>query len=166
MEPIDLMSAPVPGQSLTQPPGNANWENPPQFVDPAIALEYVWETITKPRKAFQISVLLKKGMPAEYIARTLVFTGFSAGKWSADLALLISRPVLYQIVAVGALQKVKNIKIFNDRQDPMAAVFEESDFAPDEEEVEVDEEDDDMEEGEEEEEDEEEDMTEKKGLLD
>lgn len=167
MEPLDLMSAPIPGQSLTTAPGNANWEQPPQFVNAEIALEYIWERITQPKRAYQIGVLLKKGVPAEYIARTLVFTGFANGKWSPDLSLLIARPVLYQVVAIGAMQKVKDIKIFNKREDKLLGILTEEDVAappppPSEPEVEED-----MLEGEMEEEDgDEEDMPEKKGLLD
>lgn len=171
MEPLDLMSAPIPGQSLTTAPGNANWEQPPQFVNAEIALEYIWERITQPKRAYQIGVLLKKGVPAEYIARTLVFTGFANGKWSPDLSLLIARPVLYQVVAIGAMQKVKDIKIFNKREDKLLGILTEEDVAappPPEPEPEMEE---DMLEGEMEEEDdedesEEEDMPVKKGLLD
>ena len=129
MEPLDLMSAPIPGQSLTTAPGNANWEQPPQFVNAEIALEYIWERITQPKRAYQIGVLLKKGVPAEYIARTLVFTGFANGKWSPDLSLLIARPVLYQVVAIGAMQKVKDIKIFNKREDKLLGILTEEDVA-------------------------------------
>ena len=124
MDPVDLMSAPIPGQSLTTEPGNATWERPPQFTDPNVALEYLWEQMTKPRKAYHIGKMLKSGTPAEYIARTVVFAGFSEGKWNPDLALLISRPVLYQIVAIGAAQGVENIKIMNDREDALLGLFE------------------------------------------
>ena len=37
--------SPVPGQSLTDTPGNYPWEHPPQFVDPEEATEYIWVTL-------------------------------------------------------------------------------------------------------------------------
>ena len=35
--------APVPGQGLTDTPGNYPWEHPPQFTDTGEAADYVWE---------------------------------------------------------------------------------------------------------------------------
>ena len=37
--------APVPGQSLTDTPGNYPWEHPPQFTDPEEASEYIWQML-------------------------------------------------------------------------------------------------------------------------
>lgn len=123
MGPVDLLSAPIPGQSLTTEPGNAAWERPPQFVDPAIALEFIWEQLTKPRRAHHIGKMLRSGVPAEYIARSVVFAGFASGQWSPDVALAIARPVLYQIAAIGEMQGIKNMKIMNSRSDTVSEAF-------------------------------------------
>ena len=37
--------APIPGQSLTDTPGNAKWEHPPQFTDVEEASEHVWDRL-------------------------------------------------------------------------------------------------------------------------
>ena len=37
--------APIPGQSLTNEPGNAPWEHPPQMVKMEEAMGYVWEKL-------------------------------------------------------------------------------------------------------------------------
>ena len=37
--------APIPGQSLTDTPGNAKWEHPPQFVKVDEAAEYIWDRL-------------------------------------------------------------------------------------------------------------------------
>ena len=38
---VNPFDAPIPGQSLTDRPGNAAWEHPPQFTGPNEALEYI-----------------------------------------------------------------------------------------------------------------------------
>lgn len=105
--------APIPGQSLTAAPGSAAYQRPPQFADPDEALEYVFDAITKPRNVMQMITVLESGATCESLARTLVFQGFAAGKWSPDVALLIARPVLYLIVALAKRKKVKNLRILN-----------------------------------------------------
>jgi hypothetical protein len=38
--------APIPGQGLTDKPGNYPWEHPPQYTDTQEATEFVWEKLT------------------------------------------------------------------------------------------------------------------------
>ena len=47
--------APVPGQSLTDTPGNYPWEHPPQFTDLNKAAEFVWDNLHEENKLEQIS---------------------------------------------------------------------------------------------------------------
>ena len=48
MAEINDFDAPIPGQSLTDKPGNSAWEHPPQFTDTAEAAEYIWDKLTHP----------------------------------------------------------------------------------------------------------------------
>lgn len=107
----NLFDAPIPGQSLTQQKGSAPWEYPPKFVDLNEALEYTFELLSTPKAAAKLHVQLKKGMPAEYLANTILFTGAAQSLWTLDVALLMKKTLVQQIVAIGKLTKVKNIKI-------------------------------------------------------
>ena len=42
----DPFDTPVPGQSLTDTPGNYPWEHPPQYADPAEVAEFLVANIT------------------------------------------------------------------------------------------------------------------------
>ena len=57
--------APIPGQSLTDTPGNPSWEHPPQFTDVEQASEYVWGKIHNERALTQIILFLKEGVPVD-----------------------------------------------------------------------------------------------------
>jgi len=109
---MDMFKAAIPGQSLTQPPGAAPWEQPPQFSDPTEALEYLFDTLTQPRNALQVIAVLKKGMPVEWLAKTIIADGFTKNKWTPDVGLLILKLVMAMIISI-AVQKGVSPKIFN-----------------------------------------------------
>ena len=109
--PNNPFDAPVPGQSLTDKPGNAAWEHPPQFVNTAEAADFVWEQLSTPEFAEQVIAMLDAGIPIEAIARVILFGGFTEGKWSPDVAFIIAEPVMKMIATVGMLGGVKSFRI-------------------------------------------------------
>jgi len=101
--------SPVPGQSLTDTPGNYPWEHPPQFVDPEEATEYLWVTLHQKQLTEQLIGMLDAGVPVEAIGRTILFAGFMEGKFSPDLAFIITEPVMKMIAAIGVKGGVEKI---------------------------------------------------------
>ena len=112
--PNNPFDAPVPGQSLTDKPGNAPWEHPPQFVNTAEAADFIWEQLSTPEFAEQVIAMLDAGIPIEAIARVILFGGFTDGKWSPDVAFIIAEPVMKMIATVGMLGGVKSFRISLD----------------------------------------------------
>ena len=113
--------APVPGQSLTDKPGNYPWEHAPQYTDTAEAADYVWDRLSQPQFAEQVIAMLDAGIPVEAIGRIIIFTGFTEGKWSPDVAFIIAEPVMKMIAAVGIHGGVKKFRmsmqdLTNDKQ--------------------------------------------------
>ena len=101
--------SPVPGQSLTDTPGNYPWEHPPQFNDPEEATEYIWVTLHQKQLTEQLIGMLDAGVPVEAIGRTILFAGFMEGKFSPDLAFVITEPVMKMIAAIGVNGGVEKI---------------------------------------------------------
>lgn len=93
----NLMSGPIPGQSLTAEPGSRPWEQAPQFTNVDDAMEYMIPRIMNPNVALSMGDLMDKGMPATAIADSILTNGFMEGKWSPDLMVLIGLPV-YELV--------------------------------------------------------------------
>ena len=104
--------APIPGQSLTDEPGNAKWEHPPQYTDVGEASEFVWEKMHDEKILDQIVSFLDNDIPVEAVARMVLFGGFMEGKWTPDVAILLSEIVFKQIVAIGMKAGVENMKLF------------------------------------------------------
>jgi hypothetical protein len=114
---VDLLSRPIPGQSLTSPPGGAPWEHPPRFTDPDEALNYLFDKLTSnKREATKLVLLLKHGASAESIARTLLMAGFMQGLWTPDVSLLIGKTLAYIIASIGKRAGV-NVKMRNPDDD-------------------------------------------------
>ena len=117
---------PIPGQSLTDTPGNYPWEHPPQYPTMEEATEYLWEKMTEPERAEQIIAMLDAGVPVETIARTALFGGFLNGRFTPDVAFTIAEPVMKMIATIGVVAEVPNIRMSQDdvtnKQDIKSAV--------------------------------------------
>ena len=109
--PNNPFDAPVPGQGLTDKPGNYPWEHPPQFTDTSEAADFVWDKLTQPQFAEQVIAMLDSGIPVEAIGRIILFSGFVEGKWNPDVAFIIAEPVMKMIVAVGIHGGVKKFRM-------------------------------------------------------
>ena len=104
--------APIPGQSLTNTPGNYPWEHSPEYTDVEKASEYVWDKMHERNLLEQIITFLENDIPVEAIARMVLFSGFTEGKWNPDVAILLSEIVFKQIMAIGVKAEIPNMKVF------------------------------------------------------
>ena len=108
---FDPFNTPVPGQSLTDEPGNYPWEHPPRKTDPEVILEEICRSITTPAAVEEMIYLLDSGVPVEGIARTIVFAGFMEGEFTPDVGFLTIEPLMKMIAAIGMRAGVKNLNI-------------------------------------------------------
>jgi len=109
--PYNEFDAPIPGQSLTDTPGNAPWEHPPQYTDPEQVLDGLYNQITNGEFTEQIIAMLDAGIPVEAIVRVMVFSGFTQGKYTPDIGLMIVEPLMNLISAVGIRAGVSKLKL-------------------------------------------------------
>ena len=55
--------------------------------------------------------MLDAGVPVEAIARVLLFGGFLEGKFTPDVAFIITEPLMKMILSIGVRANVENIRI-------------------------------------------------------
>ena len=103
--------APIPGQGLTDEPGNYPWEHPPQFTDTDEAADFVWDRLHRPEFAEQVLAMLDAGIPVEALGRIIIFNGFMEGKWNPDVAFIIAEPVMKMIATMGLTAGIEKIKM-------------------------------------------------------
>jgi len=109
--PNNPFDAPVPGQGMTDKPGNYPWEHPPQYTDTEEATEFVWDKLTQPQFAEQVIGMLDAGIPVEAIGRIIVFSGFTEGKWTPDVGFMLAETVVKMVATIGFTAGVKKFRI-------------------------------------------------------
>ena len=104
--------APIPGQSLTDTPGNYPWEHAPEYSDVEKASEYIWDKLHEKKVLEQVVTFLENDVAVEAVVRLILFGGFVEGKWNPDVAILLSEIVFKQVMAIGVKAEIPNIKMF------------------------------------------------------
>lgn len=119
-----MFDAPIPGQSLTMAPGSAPWEQPPQYTDLNEAAEDIFDKLIQ--NAPEVVFSLEAGASAEAIARTILFAGFTKGKFSPDLAMLLAPITVAMVAAVGHKMGARGMKLRNPnkkRKDNLMSLY-------------------------------------------
>src|SRR5229473_1537612 len=93
--------SPIPGSSLTKEHGSMPYEHPPQFTKLSDAVNHLMDQLTEPMYMKQLLQLMDAGIAIEAIARTLIFTGFTLGKWTVDLGMLMYKPIMLALLAIA-----------------------------------------------------------------
>ena len=107
----DEFNAPISGQSLTDEPGNAKWENPPRYAKVDDVADELMKRIFTKKSVQNILMMLEAGIPVEGVARTIVFAGYAEGQYNPDVGVLVARLAFESVLTIGVVGKVKNLKI-------------------------------------------------------
>ena len=103
---INPFNAPIPGQGLTDEPGNYPWEHPPQF--PAIedAADFIYDRLSDPKQLKRLLTMMRIGVPIEALVKVITFSGFLEGKFTVDVARLLEPIVAMQIMSKAQVAQV------------------------------------------------------------
>jgi hypothetical protein len=103
---INPFNAPIPGQGLTDEPGNYPWEHPPQF--PAIedAADFIYDRLSDPKQLKRLLTMMRVGVPIEALVKVITFSGFLEGKFTVDVARLLEPIVAMQIMSKAQVAQV------------------------------------------------------------
>ncbi len=113
----NMFDAPIPGQSLTDEPGNYPWEHPPQTASIEEATDAVYESIMKEENMARMFTLLRMGIPIEALVKVITFSGFLEGKWTVDVAKLLEPIVAMMIAGEAALAEIPAKGNMGDAED-------------------------------------------------
>ena len=117
-------SAPTPGESLTTPTDMPKaWERPPQFVDQGNAMEAVYMEVTQIDNLRKLIDLIDEGTALDEIAQVILYKGYSEGKWTPDLMMLLIEPTLYLLIAIADYADIKDYTLYTGEEtDPDAEI--------------------------------------------
>ncbi len=92
---------PVPGWSLTQPPGKWPWEQPPRSVDPDEVVDKLITRRQDPQVEENYVKLMFAGVSIEEIVHSVSVAGFMNGEFSPDVAEMIKPPIGIYLMGVA-----------------------------------------------------------------
>jgi|TARA_B110000259_G_C13909479_1_gene360265 hypothetical protein len=87
---MELLKAPIAGQSLTDESKNFPWENPPEISDPEEAIAMHLSKFNDPVVIDNMLDLLDMGFPVRSMAESILTASVSAGWHSIDVSLVIA----------------------------------------------------------------------------
>lgn len=96
-----MFNAPIPGENYTSDTRNYPWHRPPEYTTPDDALEWISKMLMRKEGAFFVYTMLGFGLTVKEIVSTILMKGFSQGKWTMDLALIIAGPLSHMIVLLA-----------------------------------------------------------------
>lgn len=91
----------IPGQSLTDTPGNANWEKPPQIVDPKEALALHLNRLADEEVSEGILDAIELGMDIQTITKGIVRSAVAEGIHDINVGLMVS-PLIHEKIKLDA----------------------------------------------------------------
>jgi hypothetical protein len=112
------LNAPIPGQSLTNEPGNVPWEQPPQMVDLDEVVRYYVERLSEPEGVDAVAGLLKSGTPAVAVAKTLMRFSVMKGIHSVDAGMLATPVIVELIRSIGEIEDIDYYILSEDERTP------------------------------------------------
>ena len=121
---VNPFSSPTPGESLTTATDMPkSWERPPQYTDQGNAMEAVYMELTQIDNLRTLIDLIDEGTPLDEIAQVALYKGYTEGKWTPDLMLLLIEPTLYLLIAIADYADIKDYILYSDEEnDPDAEI--------------------------------------------
>lgn len=93
--------APIPGQSLTTPPGNFPWERPPEITDPEEVIQMYLTKLSDKERTEAILDLVELDTDIRTITEGILRAGVAGGIHSIDISLIVA-PVIHEFIKQSA----------------------------------------------------------------
>tara|TARA_R110002012_G_scaffold2604_2_gene12491 strand:- start:1125 stop:1661 length:537 start_codon:yes stop_codon:yes gene_type:complete len=113
----DDFNAPTPGESLTGEEKAWPWDNPPLYPSFEEAIDKTMEKLFEPANANKVATMLEAGISVEALARMTVFSGFSEGKFTPDVGMLMAKNVYQAILVIGEQAGLQDIRLDSAEKD-------------------------------------------------
>ena len=115
---VNPFNAPVPGESLTSSPDMPRaWERPPQYTSQDTAMEAIYMEITSEDSLRKLINIINDGVALDEIAQVILYKGYTEGKFSPDLMLLLIEPTIYLLIAIADYADISDYTLYNEEVD-------------------------------------------------
>jgi citrate lyase alpha subunit len=118
------LNGPIPGQSLTTPPGNAPYERPPEIDKPEDAAKFHLERLSKEGMAESVLDALELGVDVKTLTEGVLRGAVSQGMHSIDVSLIIAPLVHEKIVTIAEAGQIEYDEGLEEDEDRTEVEFQ------------------------------------------
>jgi len=112
---VNPFNAPIPGESLTSSPDMPKaWERPPQYTDPDDAMEAIYMELTAEDSLRKLINIINDGIALDEISQVVLYKGYTEGKFTTDLMVMLIEPTLYLLIAIADYAEIKDYTLYNE----------------------------------------------------
>ena len=128
---VNPFNAPIPGESLTSSPETPRaWERPPEYTDQDEAMMAVYMVLTEQDTLRQLVGIISEGVPLDEIAQVLLYKGYTEGKYTPDMMLMLAEPTIYLLIAIADYAEIKDYVLYNEEDEDPDTMIPEDDVTP------------------------------------
>jgi len=128
---VNPFNAPIPGESLTSSPETPTaWERPPEYTDQDEAMMAVYMVLTEQDTLRQLIGIIFEGVPLDEIAQVLLYKGYTEGKYTPDMMLMLAEPTIYLLIAIADYAEIKDYVLYNEEDEDPDTMIPEDDVTP------------------------------------
>ena len=111
---VNPFNAPIPGESLTASPDTPKaWERPPQYTEQDEAMKAVYLELTRIGTLKELIKIIDDGIPLDEIAQVVLYKGYTEGKFTPDLMLMLAEPTIYLLIAIADYADRKDYVLYD-----------------------------------------------------
>lgn len=115
---VNPFNAPIPGESLTASPENAKaWERPPEYTDQDEAMMAVYMVLTEQATLRGLIEIISDGVALDEIAQVILYKGYTEGKYTPDMMLMLAEPTIYLLIAIADYAEIKDYVLYEGEED-------------------------------------------------
>ena len=122
---VNPFNAPIPGESLTSSPENPKaWERPPQYSEEDEAMMAVYMELTELETLQKLVSVINEGIALDEIAQVILYKGYTEGKFTPDMILLLAEPTIYLLIAIADYAEIDDYVLYEGENDMDAEIVE------------------------------------------
>ena len=128
---VNPFNAPVPGESLTTPTDMPKaWERPPEYTTDDEALKALYMEVTQIDTLRKLINMMNQGIPLDEIAQVILYKGYTVGKYTPDLMLLLIEPTLYLLIAIADYADIDDYVLYDGEDNDPDTEIPDDDVKP------------------------------------
>ena len=128
---VNPFNAPIPGESLTASPENAKaWETPPEYTDQDEAMMAVYMVLTEQATLRGLIEIISEGVALDEIAQVILYKGYTEGKYTPDMMLMLAEPTIYLLIAIADYAEIKDYVLYNEEDGDPDTEIPDDDITP------------------------------------